>query len=150
MPVFFKPFVKWYTVRLHNVTIPKEEQDRCLTDKLMDESEGILSWAVKGCILWQSEGLGDVPVSCEHNIQVVRRSSIEDFIKTSCDVRDGLLCKTLDLYTEYLGYHEIVNDETEPISFNVFCVGLSNLGIPYSHHRDGNYRVGIAIKVATT
>lgn len=127
-----------------DVSIPKDEQDRNLYDKLMGESEGILAWAVEGCLLWQSEGLGDVPVTRELNMEVVRRSNLDDFIRTTCDLGDGLYCKTHDLYIAYLGYHELVNDETEPISFNVFSVELGNRGIDYTHRRDGNYRVGIA------
>jgi putative DNA primase/helicase len=129
-----------------DVTIPKEERDPNLFDKLMDESDGILAWAVEGCLLWQSEGLGDVPVTREPNIQVVSRSSLDDFIKTGCDVGDAFYCKTHDLFTAYLGYHELVDDETNPIGFNVFGVELSRRGIAYTHRRDGNYRVGIAPK----
>lgn len=129
-----------------DVSIPKEEQDRNLYDKLLSEGEGILAWAVEGCLLWQREGLGDVPITIEPNIEVIRRSSLDDFIGTSCDLGDGLHCKTHDLYAAYLGYHELVGDKTDPISFNVFGVELGKRGIAYTHHRDGNYRVGIAPK----
>lgn len=130
------------------VSIPKDEQDRNLFDKLMVDGEGILAWAVEGCRLWQSEGLGDVPVANDLNIEVVRRSSLDDFIKTSCDVREDLNCKTFELYSAYCGYHELVRDGTAPLSFNVFGVELGKRGIAYTHQRDANYRVGIAPKVA--
>jgi putative DNA primase/helicase len=129
-----------------DVSLPKEEQDRNLFDKLMLESEGIMAWAVEGCLLWQSEGLGDVPITRELKIDVVRRSSLADFIKTCCDVGDAFYCKTHDLHVAYLGYHELVNDGTDPISFNVFGGELSNMGIAYTHRREGNYRVGVAPK----
>lgn len=132
-----------------DVTIPKEEQDPNLFDKLMEESAGILAWAVEGCLLWQREGLGNVPTMNESNIEVLRRSSMDDFIKTGCDVGESYYCKSYDLYTAYLGYHEAINDGTAPISFSTFGVELGKHGIAYSHHRDGNYRAGIAPKVAT-
>jgi putative DNA primase/helicase len=33
-------------------TIPKNEQDRSLPEKLREELPGILAWAVRGCIEW--------------------------------------------------------------------------------------------------
>ncbi len=41
------------------VTIPEAEQDKGLDDKLREELPGILAWAVKGCLEWQSEGLSE-------------------------------------------------------------------------------------------
>ena len=47
--------------RLHlipfTVTIPPERRDAGLTDKLLAERDGILAWAVEGCLAWQREGL---------------------------------------------------------------------------------------------
>ncbi len=42
-----------------NVVIPKERQDRGLREKLRAESAGILAWAVRGCLEWQRDGLGE-------------------------------------------------------------------------------------------
>ncbi len=49
----------WRRMRLvpFDVTIPREEQDRKLPEKLRDEMPGILRWAVEGCLEWQREGL---------------------------------------------------------------------------------------------
>jgi putative DNA primase/helicase len=52
--------------RLHlipfTVTIPPERRDAGLTDKLLAERDGILAWAVEGCLAWQREGLN--PPEC--------------------------------------------------------------------------------------
>lgn len=40
-----------------NVTIPEEERDPKLQDKLLEELPGILAWAVQGCLEWQNRGL---------------------------------------------------------------------------------------------
>ena len=39
------------------VTIPPERRDSRLTEKLLAERDGILVWAVAGCLAWQREGL---------------------------------------------------------------------------------------------
>ncbi len=40
-----------------NVTIPPDERDPHLADKLKDEWGGILQWAVEGCLAWKRDGL---------------------------------------------------------------------------------------------
>ena len=40
-----------------SVTIPEEERDEKLPDKLRDEWPGILQWMIDGCTEWQGEGL---------------------------------------------------------------------------------------------
>ena len=61
-----KPVIKgddfgiWRRIRLvpFAVTIPEDEVDPKLTDKLRAELPGILAWAVRGCLDWQVHGLG--------------------------------------------------------------------------------------------
>ena len=47
--------------RLHlipfTITIPQEERDPSLAEKLRAEFPGILAWAIQGCLEWQREGL---------------------------------------------------------------------------------------------
>ena len=47
--------------RLHlvpfTITIPPERRDGKLTEKLLAERDGILAWALEGCLLWQKTGL---------------------------------------------------------------------------------------------
>lgn len=60
-----KPIIKgtdaaiWTRVRLipFEVTIPKEQQDPELTERLKDEGPGILQWMCEGCLDWQRGGL---------------------------------------------------------------------------------------------
>ncbi|MFZ0494255.1 MAG: phage/plasmid primase, P4 family [Methylocella sp.] len=39
------------------VTIPPANRDKTLTDRLLAERDGILAWAVEGCLEWQRDGL---------------------------------------------------------------------------------------------
>jgi putative DNA primase/helicase len=65
MAVNHKPTVRgtdnaiWRRIRLipFTETIPPREQDKKLPEKLRAEREGILAWAVEGCLEWQREGL---------------------------------------------------------------------------------------------
>ena len=47
--------------RLHlvpfTVTIPEDERDKNLQEKLKSEWPGILQWAIEGCLAWQERGL---------------------------------------------------------------------------------------------
>ncbi|PLS83054.1 MAG: hypothetical protein CYG60_22800, partial [Actinobacteria bacterium] len=51
----------WRRVKLipFDVTIPEEEQDPRLPEKLQAELPGILAWAVRGCLDWQRDGLAE-------------------------------------------------------------------------------------------
>jgi phage/plasmid-associated DNA primase len=44
------------------VTIPVDERDEGLGEKLKSELPGILNWAIEGCLEWQSTGLAPPPV----------------------------------------------------------------------------------------
>ena len=47
--------------RLHlipfTITVPPERRDPRLTERLLAERDGILAWALEGCLLWQEHGL---------------------------------------------------------------------------------------------
>ncbi len=53
----------WRRIRLipWTVTIPAEERDKALPERLRAELPGILAWAVRGALEWQRVGLGDPP-----------------------------------------------------------------------------------------
>jgi len=129
-----------------NVSIPVEEQDRNLKDKLMLEADGILAWAVRGCLLWQEEGLGLVPVAEEPHVEVRPDSSVDNFVHTRCVRGDSYYTKTQDLHEAYLAYHAEVNDGTDPIGIAALGVKLGELGFLWAHGRDGNGRAGIALR----
>jgi putative DNA primase/helicase len=54
----------WNRVHLipFSVTIPKAEQDRKLTARLLEEGEGILAWLVEGAKRWYAKGLPKLKV----------------------------------------------------------------------------------------
>ncbi len=50
-----------------NESIPEEERDPDLLDKLKREASGILNWAIEGCLNWQKNGLV-IPQSVKEDV----------------------------------------------------------------------------------
>ncbi len=77
----------WRRIRLipFTVTIPPEEQDPHLLERLKAEWPGILSWAVRGCLEWQREGMnppGEVLIASEE--YRAESDPLADFITDFC------------------------------------------------------------------
>jgi putative DNA primase/helicase len=77
----------WRRVKLipFEVTIPPEKRDRNLLQKLRGEAPGILAWAVRGCLVWQREGLND-PARVRLATASYRHESdaLADFLDSCC------------------------------------------------------------------
>ena len=77
----------WRRIRLvpFNVTIPDEEQDLELGEKLRGELSGILNWAVAGCREWQEDGLGEPKAVTEATFSFRAESdTVGEFIREKC------------------------------------------------------------------
>ncbi|WP_273378247.1 phage/plasmid primase, P4 family [Symbiobacterium thermophilum] len=91
----------WRRLRLipFEVTIPPEERDLSLMDKLKAEAEGILAWAVDGCLTWQTFGLTvpdavrDATASYRDEMDV-----LGEFIAEECRVSQSVQVLAKDLY----------------------------------------------------
>lgn len=94
----------WRRIKMvpFDVTIPKEERDPALPAKLRAELSGILRWAVEGCLLWQSEGLGEPEevkaATAEYKAEM---DVLAGFIEERCVTGPGAWAKFADLYAEY-------------------------------------------------
>ncbi len=53
----------WRRIKMipFTVTIPPEQRDKKLTEKLIAENSGILNWLIQGYAMWKKEGLTDEP-----------------------------------------------------------------------------------------
>lgn len=70
-----------------NVQIPPERRDKHLPKKLRKEFEGILAWAVRGCLKWQKEGLADkVLFDAEKNRWRQKSDTVTRFYGECCQV----------------------------------------------------------------
>lgn len=94
----------WRRIRLvpFTVTIPDRDQDRELGEKLLSEVDGILAWAVRGCLDWQRYGM-DIPHAVNDATYEYRSEMdiLGNFIDDMCVVDRRCSVSKGDLYSEY-------------------------------------------------
>jgi putative DNA primase/helicase len=94
----------WRRVKLvpFNVTIPTEDQDARLPEKLRAEYPGILAWCVEGCLDWLELGL-EIPIAVEDATKEYQRESdlLGEFMASECTVDDTLSARATPLYARY-------------------------------------------------
>ncbi len=72
------------------VTIPDDNQDKALMDKLRDEYPGILNWVLEGCLRWQAQGLTLPPVlQAERQAYMTEMDVLQRWIDEACEVKPG-------------------------------------------------------------
>lgn len=104
----------WRRIRLipFTVTIPEEEQDKALIEKLKGELPGILAWAVQGCLEWQRQGLGTPPEVTSATQQYRQEMDVLGaFIDERCLCSPEAKAQATALYKAYKQWSE---DNGEP------------------------------------
>jgi putative DNA primase/helicase len=104
----------WRRIRLipFAVTIPKDERDQQLPEKLERELPGILTWAVRGCRSWQKNGLGE-PAEVSEATAAYRREMdiLADFIEEGCVVGPQEVVDAGQLYKVFMKWCEDSGEE---------------------------------------
>jgi putative DNA primase/helicase len=94
----------WRRVRVLPFTrrFSDKDADQDLTSTLLKELPGILSWAVRGALSWQSVGLAP-PDTVVVATEAYREESDEltDFIADRCILAEGAQAQPGQLYSEY-------------------------------------------------
>jgi len=150
-----KPVIKgndfgiWRRIKLipFTVTIPYEERDPNLMDKLRAEREGILRWMVEGCLLWQKERLGEPEeIRAATDEYQEEMDVIGSFIRECCvvDKKGYLKVTSADLYRAYIGWCE-TNSE-RPFSQRMFGIHLQNMGFGKDRTNQTRYWVGLGVR----
>lgn len=99
----------WRRIRLvpFAVTIPPEQRDKRLPDQLRAELPGILAWAVRGCVAWQQQGLGEPPeVMAATESYREEMDVLAGFLDEHCLVQGGAFVATKELYAAYATWAE--------------------------------------------
>ncbi len=84
------------------VSFPPEKRDRELPQKLKEELEGILAWAVQGCLQWQRVGL-EPPKKVLAATAEYRGESdvVGQFLEDCTKAAEGPVVSSKDLHQAY-------------------------------------------------
>lgn len=129
----------WNRLKLipFDVTIPLQEIDKALLEKLKGEAEGILAWMVEGCRRWRTEGLGDPPeVSQASAGWHSEMSMLREFIEDSCVISPEALCPIGDLHKAYQSWAQ-ENGERDTAWLRAFDDELTAKGCRKKRDRVG-------------
>ena len=139
----------WSRIRLVSfaVSIPKQQQDRKLGEKLKAELPGILAWAIQGCLKWQREGLSS-PAAVERAVEQYQTEMdvVADFIADRCVVGPEHRVPFSALYQAFTNWCSGLGEA--PISDKNFAQHLTAKG--YGEHRTAGARLRKGIKLVET
>jgi putative DNA primase/helicase len=138
----------WRRVRLIPFLkqLPPEQQDRKLPDKLLAEAQGILAWAVKGCLRWQKEGLGMPPAVAEATAAYRDESDHAGaFLEDCCIIRAGAEVASGDLWERYEQW-TAANEEVS-LPRPTFVDRLKRRGLRRGRSGHGGNRVWVGVKL---
>lgn len=107
----------WRRIRLvpFTVTIPEEERDLQLAEKLRAELPGILNWAIEGCLTWQRDGLG-VPPAIRAATEAYRSEMdvLGGFLEECCEMGPSYKSFAAALYETYRRWCERSGERALP------------------------------------
>jgi putative DNA primase/helicase len=123
----------WRRVKLipFSVIIPDDEQDKDLLNKLKTEWPGILHWMVKGCLVWQQNGLME-PEEVIEATSKYRRSQdpLHDFFEECCKFDSFAVTPVSSLKERYENWITKRGDECK-LSATDFNAELKKKGCEY-------------------
>ena len=97
--------------RLHlvpfTVTIPPDKRDKTLSERLLAEQDGILGWAVKGCLEWQRVGLKPpASVLAATEEYFVSQDALGRWLSEECTTNPNGTTTTEELYSSWKTWTE--------------------------------------------
>ncbi|MGE3807287.1 MAG: phage/plasmid primase, P4 family [Gemmataceae bacterium] len=110
-------YAVWRRIRLvpYTVTIPPEERDKHLAEKLKAELPGIFAWMVRGCLEWQRIGLAEPPeVKAASDQYRDEMDLIAQFVDERCVVGSHYACTAGNLYAEFRRWAEAGGERVMP------------------------------------
>jgi putative DNA primase/helicase len=136
----------WRRIHLvpFNVSIPENQRDKSLLQKLENELPGILNWAVQGCLSWQKVGLK--PPAEVVNATKAYRSDMDilaDFLDDCCMIGPVYKVTKGDVYNEYTTWCLMNSDKA--VSKKAFGRMLMDRG--FGDKKSGDwYWLGLGLK----
>jgi putative DNA primase/helicase len=131
----------WRRIRLvpWTVTIPEQERDREMLDKLRLELPGILAWAVRGCLAWQAQGL-DAPTTVLEATAAYRQENdaLGEFFRLYVVFEAGATVARKALRQSYQSFCD--DNGAEPFGAKRFAARLRERGVT-----DGSVREAMRV-----
>lgn len=129
----------WRRIRLipFEVTIPEEDRDQKLTEKLCEELPGILYWALAGCAAWRRHSLA-APDEVKAATQGYREEMdvLAGFLDDSCVIAEYAKVSARDIYAAYISWCD--DSKERPLSQRRFGMQLTERG--FTRLRGGGNR----------
>jgi putative DNA primase/helicase len=125
------------------VTIPVEERDESLGEKLKAELPGILSWAILGCLEWQTRGLAPPPVVRDATVAYLEaEDALAAWIEDAGEIDPGAWERSQALYRSWKSWCDGTGEHAG--SLKKFSQRLEDRGasIGMRKGRDANGRRG--------
>lgn len=97
--------------RLHlipfTVTIPEKERDKTLAERLLAERDGILRWALEGCLEWQRIGLKPPASVVDATAEYLEsEDALGRWIEEACEKRPNATTPTSELFASWKMWSE--------------------------------------------
>jgi putative DNA primase/helicase len=114
-------------------------KDKNLVESLKTEMTGILAWAVRGCLAWQTDGLRPPPaVVYATTAYRQEQDTFNAFLNDRCEIAPNYVVRFSILYENYKNW-AVANGE-KPMSSTAFAIILGERGL-----RPGNGTGGVRI-----
>jgi putative DNA primase/helicase len=137
----------WRRIRLvpFTVRIPAAERDKRLAAKLRQERAGILAWAVRGCLDWQANGLGEPGAVSQATADYRDEMDVlAGFIEECCVEAAGASVSTGNLYLAYVKWAQ--GNGEFPISKRAFGMRMVERGHERGRTKSKRMYEGIGLR----
>ncbi len=126
------------------VTIPAEERDHGLTDKLKAEWPGILQWMIKGCVEWQRAGLKPPQAVLDATAAYMEaEDSLAAWIDDCCERNPRAWEQSSDLVASWSKWAEIAGEHAG--TMKRFAQTLETRGLSPLRKKDGRGFQGLSL-----
>jgi len=136
----------WRRIRVipFEISIPQEQQDKDLFNKLQSELSGILNWAIKGCLEWQKYGL-QTPNKVKIHTKSYKNDMdiISNFITDCCYIDKTMKITKGDLYSAYTQW--CIDNKYEAEGKNSLSKHLITKGYKDDRNSKARYWIGLSL-----
>lgn len=140
----------WRRIKMipFTVTIPAEQRDKTLTEKLIAENSGILNWLIQGYAMWRKEGLGEPDAIREANEEYrMDMDAVGTFVNDCFDIDATLRWRLPNqmLYQTYIKWCNVNNERV--MSQKWLTMRMSEKGFKRMVSNTGRIWLGLTVKV---